>query len=100
MSRQPREAAVGLKAFHYFPRLPMELQFDILELAAQTSRIVRMDISGKYPDRDRGLTVIMDGKRREQVPPLLVTNHLTRHVALKIGIICVTIVDTLDPTRD
>ncbi|KAI3317846.1 hypothetical protein HD806DRAFT_540852 [Xylariaceae sp. AK1471] len=75
--------------FHPFPRLPTELRWGILEKVEP--RIIRLDLSGKYRDRDRGCTMTIDGLVREQVSPLLLVNREARYVAMKDGLICFTV---------
>ncbi|RYP28053.1 hypothetical protein DL767_007384 [Monosporascus sp. MG133] len=70
--------------FPQFGRLPRELRHIIWKEAVKSSQYVYVDLSSFDSAGNQQPSVIIDGERREQIPPLLMVNWESRSVALKL----------------
>ncbi|RYP51278.1 hypothetical protein DL768_003375 [Monosporascus sp. mg162] len=84
-------------AFPHFGRLPGELRHIIWKEAVKSPQYVYIDLSCFNSADNQQPSVIIDGERREQIPPLLTVNWESRSVALKLYDISFHVVREADP---
>ncbi|RYP81680.1 hypothetical protein DL769_001912 [Monosporascus sp. CRB-8-3] len=70
--------------FPRFGRLPRELRHMIWREAVKSPQYIYVDFSSFDSADNPQPPVIVDGERREQIPPLLMVNRESRSVALKL----------------
>ncbi|RYP74509.1 hypothetical protein DL771_002983 [Monosporascus sp. 5C6A] len=83
--------------FPQFGRLPRELRHMVWREAVKSPQYVYVDLKSFDGAEKQQPSVIIDGERREQIPPLLMVNRESRSVALKLYNISFHVVKDTDP---